>query len=111
MSANKYTLEKHIPVKAEGKEVNTMTLSVFYSLGGVNYFTYKAERRGYYISIQPETRSRGMVKMTAFTGYKKLIQPANRFSKAKLDSLAEEGFRQAKQMWEELLPEFKEVQL
>lgn len=109
MSERKYTLERHIPVKADGRRENTMTLSVYYSLGGTHYFTYKAEQRGYYISIQPECRARGMVEMTAFTGYKRLIQPATRFSKAKLDALAEEGFRQAREMWAELLPEFKEV--
>ena len=54
---------------------------VYYSLGGVNYFTYKNEQRGYYVSLTPVTRERGFESFTAFTGGKFCIVPAARQSK------------------------------
>lgn len=106
---DKYTKELRIPVSADGRKENTMTLQVYYSKGGVNLWTYKNEQRGYYISVQPEYRHGCCVEMTCFTGYKKLVEPATRFSAKKLDALTEVGFQKAREMWEQALPEFKEV--
>lgn len=40
---------------------NVLTACIYYRLGGQNYFTYKTEPRGYYFSVTPENRGRGMV--------------------------------------------------
>lgn len=37
--------------KVEGQGVNRLDASITYALGGVNYFTYKNEPRGYYFSL------------------------------------------------------------
>lgn len=33
-------------------ETEVLRVEVFYSLGGMNYFSYKTEPRGYYLSVQ-----------------------------------------------------------
>lgn len=60
-------IEQHIPITGRDKGmaqnpsgcVNNpthITLSLYYSLGGINYFTGKTEFRGYYISANVEQR-------------------------------------------------------
>lgn len=66
--------------KANKGDCTHIEASVYYSLGGMNYFTYKQEQRGYYISIVPVTRERGMISFTAFTGRKGCCLPAKRQS-------------------------------
>lgn len=67
-----------LPV-AEG-DCTHVDVEVFYSKGGMNYFTGSVERRGYYLSVQPLSKSTNSVGYTAFTGVKQLIQEAGRFS-------------------------------
>ena len=39
--------------KANANDCTHIKAEVYYSIGGLNYFTYKQEQRGYYISISP----------------------------------------------------------
>ena len=84
-----YTLpyEYHIP--AEGDKVNNIKVRLYYDLGGMNYFTGRAEERGYYLSVTPVYREdRGgcvMESTTAFTGIKVLLVPVKRQSKKAAD--------------------------
>lgn len=69
----------------ENKNANFLEIEVKYSLGGYNYFTYKSEPRGYYLSVSPVQRSTrdgiGFVSYTAFSGVKMLLLEVSRKSK------------------------------
>ena len=65
--------------------------TLYYSLGGVNCFTYKNEGRGYYVSVTPVERGEYFESATSFTGYKQLVQPCTRKSK-KQQGAAEEKY-------------------
>ena len=75
--------KEYITAKGENKYLK---VELYYSLGGINYFTYKTERRGYYLSVCPVERSRcgsgWMESYAAFTGSKILVQECARKSRA-----------------------------
>lgn len=76
---------------ANGISVNTIECEIYYSLGGINYFTGRLEPRGYYFSIQPymvETSSRGITckSFSAFSGIKDCILPCERQSKKRYET-------------------------
>ena len=58
---------------------------IYYSLGGMNYFTSRDEPRGYYMSISPVKRDGVCESYTAFTGLKNLILPVHRKSQKQMD--------------------------
>lgn len=89
--AKRYIRKFHI----EGKNVNTLEADIYYSLGGYNYFTYKAEPRGYWFSLQPFEDGNGVRCFTAFSGVKTCVLPCDRQSKKR--------YEQAKGMMDELL--------
>lgn len=96
-----YLLKEYI--NAEGKDVNKLRITVYYSLGGVNYATYKQESRGYYLSVTPvNIEDKGYCvceSQTMFTGIKKLIKPVSRQSK----KAADEALELAKESRQELI--------
>lgn len=63
---------------------NVLSLSVSYSKGGINYFTYKDEPRGYYLHITPqklESREFGAVWQTVMgSGCKLFLHSVQRQS-------------------------------
>lgn len=61
---------------------NKMKLHTYYELGGMNYFTYKVEDRGIYLSVTPVMRTEDSEITTAFTGTKFLVKPLKRWSKS-----------------------------
>ena len=67
------------------KENNFLKVELYYSLGGFNYFTYKEEPRGYYLSATPIERSETcgcvMESFTAFSGIKQCVLECSRQSK------------------------------
>lgn len=64
---------------------NNLKISVYYDLGGYNYFTHQEKQRGYYISVTPcnyaERNGVFYEEFTAFTGYFELLEPCTRQSK------------------------------
>ena len=80
-------MKKYIPVK-ENAAATHLKIETYYITGGMNYFTGKEERRGYYLSVCPVTRQRGCESFTAFSGYKQLLKEASRKS-AKAEAEAE----------------------
>ena len=62
-----------------------LKVEVYYNLGGMNYFTYKSEPRGYYLSVTPVERiDRGgyfVETQAAFSGYKTILKEVKRKSK------------------------------
>lgn len=75
-----------------------LQIDVYYNKGGMNYFTSRVEKRGFYISVCPvqvTKHENGLrsVAYTAFTGVKLLLLEVNRFSKsaeAKANELAKD---------------------
>lgn len=93
-------------IKAKGDN-QYIAVELYYSLGGINYFTYKNEPRGYYMSICPVERKEYapgcmMEGFTAFTGRKMLVEECQRKGKgAEARALAKWDECKAK-----LMPEF-----
>jgi len=68
--------------------------SIFYSLGGYNYFNGNYNRRGYYLNFKPIEKADGFISFSMLgdnndkiKSYKILIKPVNRFSKKVFDKL------------------------
>ena len=63
-------------------------IQVYYHLGGMNYFTYKQEPRGIYVSIQPckfiERGGYTMVECCPMNGCKFLLEELKRANAKKL---------------------------
>lgn len=76
-------VKKYISL-APGARATHLKIEVYYSLGGSNCYTYRNEKRGYYLSVSPVTReARGgcmMESYTAFTGTKYCVLPVTRQS-------------------------------
>lgn len=71
-----------------GREVkgdNHVSVSFYVGEGGINYFTYKQEKKGYYISVTPQTveehNGYSTVRTTMFSGLKMLLKEVSRKSK------------------------------
>lgn len=69
-----------------------LEVMLYYDIGGMNYFTATSEPRGYYLSVTPvkiEERGNGVTikGYGAFTGVKKMIKEAKRYSKKVLREL------------------------
>lgn len=87
-----YREKKYLKLKPNNQKVTDLKVEVYYSLGGYNYFTYKKEPRGYYLSVSPVERAEygngfSMEGYRAFSGYKFLIEEVTRKS--------EKGFKAA----------------
>ncbi len=87
-------------IKVSGSNnTNYLRVDFDYSKGGYNYFTGKAEPRGYYIHVSPVNReNKGdyfMESYTAFSGIKDCILEVTRASK-KAENQAAEIFEQVK---------------
>lgn len=76
----------YLPVK--GKENHYLKCECYYSLGGLNAFTYKNEERGYYLSVSPVEKDGIMESYVAFSGTKILLVKATRQSKQKEEAAA-----------------------
>lgn len=96
-------MKKFIPVNENDKNVTHLKCEVYYSLGGVNYFTYKNEARGYYASVTPVERRTSYYNGHAitsegymmFTGIKQLVKEVSRKgakSEAEAEKIAETVF-------------------
>ena len=89
--ANPRVYTKLIPCK--GPHCTHLRVELYYSLGGMNYWTYKVDARGYYLSVTPiERGERGTGFMCESfrmgSGVKKLIKEVSRQSKSAADSAA-----------------------
>lgn len=89
-------MKKYIEVAENPAKVTHLKVEIYYNLGGYNYFTYKQEARGYYLSVSPVERidQNGYVMETysSFSGIKQCIKPVTRKSKkaeAEAEALAD----------------------
>lgn len=79
-------------IKVNHPNVTHLRCEVYYNKGGENPFNGSSETRGYYISVSPVKRERGLESYTAWSGKKKCILPVSRQSK-RMASNAEYEFQ------------------
>lgn len=74
-------MKKYEPIEGTNKELK---ITVYYAKGGVNYFTGKAEKRGYWLSVTPVEIRQGVGYQSesymAFSGYKQFLLEVGRQS-------------------------------
>lgn len=87
------------------KDKTFLKCELYYSLGGMNYFTGRTEARGYYVSVSPVERGDGWESYTAFSGWKKCVVECARKGK-KAEAKALEVYDAAKQ---EMLGRFEDL--
>ena len=71
------------------KKATHLEIAVSYDLGGHSYFTGQSSPRGYYLSVRPVTISGNMVSFDLFSGRRKFLLEATRFSQKQLNFAAE----------------------
>lgn len=79
-------MRKYLEVKNPTKYATHIKIELYYNKGGFNCFTYRDEKRGYYISVVPVARDGFMESYTAFTGIKQCIKEVNRKSEKAYNS-------------------------
>ncbi len=80
-----YRFEKknvEVFIKAEGIDGEFM-VSVYYDLGGYNYFSGNKNPRGYYLSVIPVKVTEYGFTTQMFSGYKRVIAETNRYNEKK----------------------------
>lgn len=66
-----------------------LKVTVSYDAGGMNFFTGNESARGYYLSTRVVEVSGSLEIYGLLSGFRKLLEPAARFSAARLATLAE----------------------
>lgn len=62
------------------QDATHIEVNVYYSKGGMNYFTGRVTPRGYYISVKPVTKREGIISYVLFSGSGQLLLETNRYS-------------------------------
>ena len=80
-------------LNVKGSDTKKVKVAVFYSKGGINYFNYKQEKRGYYVSVRVvdrEVRNGYITESFSMfdSGYKQILKEVGRASK-KAEQFAE----------------------
>jgi len=91
---------EQIPVENSKSGNNSIDVEVYYSKGGMSYFSGTSSPRGYYISVTPVHRKGIMVRTTMFTGVKKFLMSANRYTEKQFNNAVELGKQAAPDMLE-----------
>lgn len=77
-------MKKYIELQQTTRNTTHLLIELKYNLGGYNYFTYKQEPRGYYLSVSPvkleQRDGYTLESYTAFTGTKYLVKEVTRKS-------------------------------
>jgi hypothetical protein len=87
-----------LPVQSADPESESthVEVAVYYSRGGTNWYTYKAESGGIYATAQPVTVKDGCVSFILGSGAKTLLAEATRLNRKKLDGVGKEVEQQIK---------------
>ena len=75
-------------VKVAGDRATHFKVSVDYSKGGINYFSYKTEPRGYYLYVTPVVREEGFERSALMgdgAGFKVLLKETKRLNRKTLE--------------------------
>lgn len=78
---------------AERGRATHVEVELYYSKGGMNYFTSRVEPRGFYLSVTPVEISKSESGLssrsfTAFSGIKRCVLECARFNQKKFDEFA-----------------------
>jgi len=65
---------------------NVLKIELYYTKGGMNYFTSSNEKRGLYLSVTPIERRSGSESFIAFSGIKKCVKEMPRFNQKQFDT-------------------------
>lgn len=87
-------MDKLLAVKNNTRGITHIHVYTSYSKGGMNMFTYKNEKRGYSLHVQPESRGNGCVSCCPMDGVKTFLVECGRKGKkaeANADALAVEN--------------------
>lgn len=84
------TISKEYLEVAQG-DATHLKVEIYYSMGGMNYFSGRSEARGIYISVSPVTRTLHEGKFwtesyKGFSGTKQHVKEMNRFSQKIADA-------------------------
>lgn len=71
---------KRYIARGDLQNASHLEVSVYYTRGGMSAFTGQVSPRGYYLSVRPVTLGKGTVSFDLFSGCKRLILKANRYS-------------------------------
>ena len=89
-------MNKYIEVKENPDKITHLRAVVRYNLGGMNFYNYKMEERGYYLSVYPVEVGKNF-EMSGFPGgVKKFVLPVTRKSasaESKAERIAEEEMK------------------
>ena len=78
-----------LPVRSGiGKDTNYIRIDVSYILGGRHWATGKMQPRGYYVGVQPMTKTDYGYSFEGFSGYRNPVEKANRFSQKTFEKVA-----------------------
>lgn len=103
----KNIITQYRKVKNPTRDCNYIKCELYYHLGGQNFFTYKIESRGYYLSVSPVCRNGHMESYMAFSGKKVLVKEVARQNK-KAQAEAEEFFKENIEKYIKMIcPEYK----
>lgn len=79
------SMKAYFKVRSREEEIK---VTVGYDLGGLNAFSGNHSRRGYYIYVQPVTRTGLSESCTLFDGFKKCLKEVSKQSKkAKIEAI------------------------
>lgn len=93
--SNKRSIKGFFPLKEKIDRYSTLEVEVYYSLGGMNYFSGTTQPRGYKVGFQPCNHGENTTEYTMMSGNPKVeggyvgIESANRFNAKRLAELAE----------------------
>ncbi len=84
------TISKEYLEVAQG-DATHLKVEIYYTMGGMNYFSGRSEARGIYISVSPVTRTLHEGKFwtesyKGFSGTKQHVKEMNRFSQKTADT-------------------------
>lgn len=71
---------KRYIARGDLQNASHLEVSVYYTKGGMSAFTGQVSPRGYYLSVRPVTLGKGTVSFNLFSGCKRLMLKANRYS-------------------------------
>ena len=98
--------KQYIPVQTE--KATHLKVELYYSKGGMNYFTGNTVRRGLYLSVSPVTLTKyegggSSEGYTAFTGTKQLVKELKRFSDKAMNEAVAEFMAEGNEIRENLI--------
>lgn len=76
------TYEKYVKIAENNHDkCNYIKIYLLYDIGGMNYFTGRIKKRGYYLTVVPVEKGNGCESVTAFSGVIECIEECKRQSK------------------------------